>query len=119
MCYPKFSVYAEWLSEKEIEDIEEKLVVPRALTHFADGAVFGEFRVRLRLQLGGMAAGERSSVPSEHALAAKTRGRAGTRRRGVSQKDSSSASSREGVQGRRHILSFRETASLRSSSSRK
>lgn len=74
-CYPKFSVYAEWLSEKEIEEIEEKLVVPRALTYLADGAVFGESRMRLRLQLGGVAARERPSVSSEHALAAKTRGR--------------------------------------------
>ena len=55
-CYPKFSVYAEWLSESAIADIEEKLVGAGLLGEFADGGVYGESGVCLRVQLGGVAA---------------------------------------------------------------
>lgn len=48
-CYPKFSVYAEWLSEREIADIEEKLVVAGVLGEFVDGGIYGKSGMCMRI----------------------------------------------------------------------
>lgn len=55
-CYPKFSVYAEWLSEKQIADIEEKLVGKKVLGEIVDGGIYGESGMCMRIQLGRVAA---------------------------------------------------------------